>query len=389
MSVAKRCTIIAPIMAQKHVTPKLITEPEELAGLVDTLQAQPVVAVDTESNSLFAYREQVCLIQFSIPKKDFLVDPLTLSNLSVLKTIFADPKIEKVFHAAEYDLLTLQRDFGFKFNNLFDTMVAARILGRKHVGLGSLLEEEFGVELEKKYQRANWGKRPLPHAMLIYASLDTHYLIKLRNLLADELDQRGRWLIAREDFDRLTQVNGKPPEPHGVDVWRVSGVYDLNSQQVTILKHLAEYREERARSLDSPLFKVIGDKTLIAVAEKAPKTLEELAGLPGMTPGQVRRHGKAILQAVYDGQQEPPTKRPRTQYLDDQVVNLIEALRNWRKLKARKIGVESDIVLPRDILEKIGHAQPDSKESLAELMKDLPWRFKEYGDQIFHITQNF
>ena len=376
-------------MTQKQLTPKLIVKASDLTSLVERLQSQPVVSVDTESNSLFAYREQVCLIQFSIPGQDFLVDPLVLEDLGGLGSIFANPKIEKIFHAAEYDLLTLQRDFGFIFKNLFDTMVAARILGRKRVGLGSLLEEEFGVELEKKYQRANWGKRPLPRAMLTYASLDTHYLIRLRNLLAKELDKRDRWPIAREDFSRLAQVNGKPPEPQGADVWRVSGVHDLNPQQVTILRFLTEYREGRAKKMDRPLFKVIGDKTLIAVAEKGPETIEDLSRLPGMTPGQIRRHGKAMLQAVLEGKHSPPTKRPRTMYLDDQVINLIEALRNWRKLMARKVGVESDIVLPKDILEKIGHAQPATKQELAELMKDIPWRFQEYGDQIFRITQDY
>jgi len=376
-------------MAQNRIKPTLITKQADLGRVVQELRTQPIVAVDTESNSLFAYREQVCLIQFSIPGSDYLVDPLALDNIVALGKIFSDPKIEKVFHAAEYDLLTLQRDFGFRFKNIFDTMAAARILGRKQVGLGSLLKDEFGVELEKKYQRANWGKRPLPKPMLEYASLDTHYLIRLRNLLAAELDKRKRWPIAKEDFSRLTQVNGKPPEPHGVDVWRVSGVYDLKPQQVTILKYLAEYREERAKSLDRPLFKVIGDKTLVAIAEKSPETLEELSVLPGMTPGQVRRHGKAMLQAVWEGKKDDPTKRPRNNYIDDRIINLIEALRNWRKQRARKIGVESDIVLPRDVMEKIGHAMPESKEALAELMKDVPWRFQEYGDQIFQITQDF
>jgi len=376
-------------MAQNRIKPTLITKQADLGRVVQELRTQPIVAVDTESNSLFAYREQVCLIQFSIPGSDYLVDPLALDNISALGKIFSDPKIEKVFHAAEYDLLTLQRDFGFRFKNIFDTMAAARILGRKQVGLGSLLKDEFGVELEKKYQRANWGKRPLPKPMLEYASLDTHYLIRLRNLLAAELDERKRWPIAKEDFSRLTQVNGKPPEPHGVDVWRVSGVYDLKPQQVTILKYLAEYREERAKSLDRPLFKVIGDKTLVAIAEKSPETLEELSELPGMTPGQVRRHGRAMLQAVWEGKKDDPTRRPRNNYIDDRIINLIEALRNWRKQRARKIGVESDIVLPRDVMEKIGHAMPESKEALAELMKDVPWRFQEYGDQIFQITQDF
>ncbi|MGD2026318.1 MAG: HRDC domain-containing protein, partial [Anaerolineales bacterium] len=155
-----------------------------------------------------------------------------------------------------------------------------------------------------------------------------------------------------------------------------------------ILRHLAEYREEKARKMNRPLFKVIGDKTLVAIAEEAPDTLEVLSKLPGMTRGQVRRHGKALLNAVWAGQQDVPTKRPRQPYIDDRILTLIEDLRNWRKVTARKIGVESDIVLPRDVMEKIAHAMPQSKKELARLMKDVPWRHAEYGEKIFQITQD-
>ena len=159
-------------MSNSNITPELVTKPERFQRVVDALLNQPIVSVDTESNSLFAYREQVCLIQFSIPGHDYLVDPLALKNIRALGRVFANPHIEKIFHAAEYDLLTLQRDFGFEFRNLFDTMVAARILGRSRVGLGSLLEDEFGIHLQKKFQRANWGRRPLPPEMVRYASKD-------------------------------------------------------------------------------------------------------------------------------------------------------------------------------------------------------------------------
>ena len=374
-------------MSKPNVKPELVTKPERFQRVVDALLNQAIISVDTESNSLFAYREQVCLIQFTIPGHDYLVDPLALKDIRSLGKVFANPKIEKIFHAAEYDLLTLQRDFGFQFRNLFDTMVAARILGRSRVGLGSLLEEEFGIYVEKKYQRANWGKRPLPPEMLEYASMDTHYLIRLRNLLSKELKQTGRWVIAEEDFARLERVTGTPPEPNGANVWRVSGVYDLSPPQVTILQELAEYREDQARSANRPLFKVIGDRTLVAIAEEAPETLDELAELPGMSRGQIRRHGRALLQAVYDGQQKPPTKRPRTPRKDDRVIALTDALREWRKHAARKLSVESDIVLPRDVMDAIGEAMPKTRQELADLMEEVPWRYKEYGDQIYKVIQ--
>jgi ribonuclease D len=374
-------------MMKTKIAPRLVTKQAEFKKVVEKLLAQPVVAVDTESNSLYAYREQVCLIQFSIPKQDYLIDPLALRDISALGEVFESARIEKIFHAAEYDLLVLQRDFGFKFSTLFDTMVAARILGRNRVGLGSLLEDEFNVKLEKKYQRANWGRRPLPPEMLNYACLDTHYLITLRNLLKKELQSDGRWPLAEEDFARLSQVMGTPPEPQGVDVWRISGVYDLNPKQVAVLYRLAEYREDRAQQMDRPLFKVIGDKTLLAIAENAPRTLEELSKLPGMTDGQLRRHGKHLLQAVREGTADKPMYRPRVSHPDESVVHLLETLRNWRKLTAREIGVESDVVLPRDVMEQIAYSRPKSEATLAKIMSDLPWRWQRYGKRIFELVQ--
>ncbi len=373
-------------MIKTHLSPQLITTPQQLAEVRQALLSQPVVAVDTESNSLFAYRERVCLIQFSIPGHDYLVDPLAIDDISGLGDVFADPEIEKIFHAAEYDLLVLKRDFDFSFTNLFDTMVAARILGRRRVGLGSLLEDEFDVKVEKKYQRSDWGRRPLPPEMRNYAALDTYFLIQLRNLLYQELIDANRWALAKEDFFRLAQVNGTPPEPHGADVWRVNGVHDLTPHQVTILRYLAEYREERAKQLDRPLFKVIGDKTLAAIAEAQPETLEELSEIDGMTKGQLHRHGKALLKAVQQGQKDNPTYRPHSKRLDDDILDTLDSLRNWRKVRARKLGVESDVVLPRDVMEQIAHKQPEDWNTLSEVLAEVPWRRDKFGQDIYRIV---
>jgi ribonuclease D len=370
-------------MSHLNTPLKLITTHPQLAELCKQLLSLPTVAVDTESNSLFAYREQVCLIQFSTLDEDYLVDPLALGDISELEQVFANQQTEKIFHAAEYDLLTLKRDFGFEFSNLFDTMLAARIAGRKKVGLGTLLEEEFNVRVEKKYQRANWGKRPLPPEMQRYARLDTHFLIRLRNLLADDLKKVGRRELAQDDFVRLCQVNGTVPEPQKVDVWRINGMRGLSPQQVTILRHLAEYREAFAKKRNRPLFKVIGDRTLVAIAENQPKNLSELSKLPGMSDNQVRRHGKAILRAVREGEQDKPSYRKSAPPVDERVMLLIETLREWRKSTARSQGVESDVVLPRLLMEKIAFRQPETKAELDEILAESPWRLKNYGERIW------
>ena len=365
--------------------PELVINTSQLLSLIKGLSSQTSVAVDTESNSLYAYREQVCLIQFSIPGTDYLVDPLALQDIQPLGKVFSDPAVEKVFHAAEYDLLTLKRDFGFTFKNIFDTMVAARILGRSKVGLGSILEEEFGVVLQKKYQRANWGRRPLPKDMLNYASKDTHYLLQLRQRLFDELQQRDLLPLAREDFNRLCTINGNGPEPSLPNIWRMRGVKDLTPEKATVLKYLVEYRQKRAEKTDLPLFKVFNDKTLVAIAAACPGAIVELKHIPGMTSKNINRHGKGLLSAVKRGLRDQPSYPPRRPRLDDAHAERLEALRQWRKERARKMGVESDVVLPRDVMEDLAYHNPSDLQQTSEIMHDLPWRMDKYGPEITKI----
>ncbi|MGD2158908.1 MAG: ribonuclease D, partial [Anaerolineales bacterium] len=240
-------------MASKNLDdPTLITKRDELKRLAAKLSEQPIIAVDTESNSLYAYQEKVCLIQFSIPGEDYLVDPLALRELSALGSVFSSAAIEKVFHAAEYDLIVLQRDFGFSFVNLFDTMLAARILGWRAVGLSSILKNEFGVHVNKHFQRANWGQRPLPAKMLNYARLDTHYLIPLRQRQYEELKANNLWPLAEEDFQRATHVNTPAPNNDRASCWRINGAGDLPTKQLAILQELCRYRDRVAKSLNRP-----------------------------------------------------------------------------------------------------------------------------------------
>jgi ribonuclease D len=356
--------------------------------MVDDLRRYPMLAIDTESNSLFAYREQVCLIQFSTGHSDYLVDPLALHDLDGLGPIFADPAIEKVFHASEYDLICLKRDFNFKFTNIFDTMQAARILGRPAVGLGSMLEGEFGIVLDKHYQRANWGLRPLPHPMLAYARLDSFYLIQLRNRLKADLEATRRWPLAAEDFQRLCNVD-LPVLDNGVDLcWRVAGGHELDHQQLAVIQELCRYRDHQAQMADVPPFKIFGSDTLLQIAQKCPANLEELRSIPGMTARKLERHGEALLKAVQVGQQATPVYRQANHRPDNDYLQRIELLRSWRKKAGQAIGVESDVILPRDVMEAIATANPRSLPELAPLMSDLPYRLSISGEQILKVLNH-
>src|ERR1700675_858798 len=188
--------------------PLLVADEDSLARLVRALASHPVVAVDTESNSLHAYRESVCLIQFSTSAADYIVDPIRLPGLNPLAPFFANPDQQKVFHAAEYDLICLRRDYHFEFANIFDTMSAARTLGWPQVGLAAILDTHFGVKMNKKYQCADWKRRPLTPEQLDYARLDTHYLVALRDRQLQALTESGHWPEAHEEFARLAQLRG-------------------------------------------------------------------------------------------------------------------------------------------------------------------------------------
>ena len=357
--------------------PVWVEEPKALDHLARVLAVQPRLAVDTESNSLHAYREQVCLVQFSTPTTDYLVDPLVLHDLSPLAALFSDPKIEKVFHAAEYDLICLKRDFGFTFANIFDTMQAARILGYKQVGLDSMLAEKLGIILNKHFQKADWGERPLSQEMLNYARLDTHHLLDLRDRLQVELQERGRWELAYEEFVRLAMGNGvnKPEIPS----WqRVKGTQHFTTRQLTILHELCLWREAQAEKMGRPVFKVIDDKRLVSITLASPKTQADLEAL-NLTSRQVYVFGNDILQAVYHGRKAEPIQRPLSSRPDPNVLNRLNVLSGWRKTVALKIGVESDVVLPKAWTHAIAEQNPRTMSELSALMPQSPWRLATFG----------
>jgi ribonuclease D len=380
--------IISVMNNDLSTSPHLIADHEDLVQLIPQLRSQKRLALDTESNSLYAYKEQVCLIQISIPGKDYLLDTIHLTNLSPLGEIIKDESIEKVLHGAEYDVVCLKRDFNFRMTNLFDTRVALRTLGRKRTGLGDVLEKEFGVKINKKWQRANWGQRPLPPELLRYARLDTHYLLALRDRLAKELKEKGRWDEAQEECERISQFESNHNNFHPNKFWNISNAKQLEPKQAAILKEVYSYRDEQARHLNRPPFKVIPDKTLLAIAKNKPRNPEELLEIPGMTPGQIRRHGQGLLNAVEHGLRASPPPRPKPERMDDDVVDRYKRLRKWRKSTAEARQVDSDIILPREIMWTIANEAPQTKKKLHQLMKPLEWRFLKYGDEILRVVQS-
>lgn len=366
----------------------MIRRTSELRQWVDRWRTESLLAVDTESNSLFAYYEQVCLVQLSTREQDFIIDPLDVDDMSPLGELLADPSIEIIFHAAEYDVITLKRDFGYTFANIFDTMLAARICGWKKIGLGNILEAQFGVRAEKKYQRANWTKRPLPPEQLHYAQMDTHFLPELHDRLLAELRRLGREPEARETFAALPDL---PPAEHNFDpegYWRIHHVRDLPKQQIAIARELYLTRDEIARRRNWPPFKIFSDQTLARLAALAPRRREDLYGVKGLSSRLVDRDGDRLIEAVAAGREAKPPQPPRRPRPVDQAVQeRYEALKTWRKERAQARGVESDVIIPRDTLWALAHRVPTSQEDLDDVPGLGPWRREEYGAELLDVLK--
>ncbi|MBL8160800.1 MAG: HRDC domain-containing protein [Anaerolineae bacterium] len=360
-----------------------IDHDRDFRQLIDRLTHEPLVAVDTESNSMYVYRERVCLVQLSTRTADYIIDPLRVADLSLLAVLFENPAIEKVFHAAEYDLLCLRRDYGLTVTTLFDTMVAARICGHRAVGLDRLLNIYLGIEAGKSHQRDNWGERPLPDEALRYAQRDTYYLPALRDKLYAELNERGMWVEALESFAEYADV---PLVDHAFDpegYWRIAIPRSMKRRDVAILRELYLLRDELARERDVPPYRIMGDNVLVALSEHPPAALTDLKRVKGLGPTGISRYGAAILKAVARGQKTtPPRPPPRPSRYSASAADRFTRLRDWRRERADQRGVESDVIITKEALWAIAERNPQSLSELEGIKGLGAWRLATYGADI-------
>ena len=316
------------------------------------------LAIDTEADSFYHYFHKCCLIQISDGHTDFLIDSIALKDPRPLSPLLASDSTHKILHAAEQDVLYLRRDFGLEMRPLFDTMVAAQLLGRKSIGLAGLLKESFGVVLDKVCQRDDWSRRPLTARQMTYAAEDVRHLIRLRHALEAELEARGRLAWAREEFEHITRRAWAPREFDREDFWGLKGARDLEPESAAVLRELYVLRDERARSADVPPFRVLSDETLIALARRRPRTPDDLEGIKGFTPLVRRRIGPLVLAAVERGRLVPEGLRPtpprgqgkrRTAAFRARV----ERLREWRRNRSAELGLDPGVLFPQSTLEAL------------------------------------
>ncbi|MBJ6724680.1 ribonuclease D [Geomesophilobacter sediminis] len=369
----------------EHSTASLITNQPSLDRLVERLSNQPVLAFDLEADSLHHYTEKVCLIQVSTEDETWLVDPLAQVDVRLLAPIFADPSVKKVFHGADYDMRSLYRDFGIEVVNLFDTMIASQFLGESEFGLAAQLKKRYGVELDKRFQKADWSKRPFSTEMMEYAAKDTSLLIGLYRQLEGELKAKGRLAWVEEESELVARVRYSSREGEPMVV-RFKGASRLKTRELAVLEELLKFRDEKARSADVPPFRVLGNDLLRELAEKQPRSMFELVGVQSLTPKQIDRYGKGILQAIVTGLATPPEKVPqlessRRPVLDRNVEERVKRLKFWREKKAAQLGLGVGLVANNALLEALAEPGPVKLSLLKR------WQHEAFGSEIEELLK--
>jgi ribonuclease D len=377
-----------------------IDTPEQLAACVADVSRSARVGLDTESNGFHAYFEKVCLLQLSTPEADWAVDAVTL-GLGPLVPLLADPARECVLHAAEYDVLCMKRDYALSFGRIFDTHAAAKTLGIEKVGLHGLLADQLGVQLSVDEQRSDWGRRPLSAQQLEYAFADVRYLLPLREKLGEQLAARGLIAEAEAEFARLIAKEPRPREfdPEG---WqRMKAARTLDGRGRAVLRELYLLRDQRARDLNRPAFKVLSDLFLAETARRQPKTEDELSRVPGTSPMALKKMGAQVLEAVKKGVEGERPGRPRPAGGNGQrwrrgapgapppeIEERYERLRAWRRARAEARKVEVQVIAPNAVLWAIARANPADLDSLAAVEGMDPFRIGQYGQAILQALQS-
>jgi ribonuclease D len=371
----------------------LITSAESFRTMLKAVSSAPRLAVDIEADSLYHYFEKVCLIQISTEQATYILDPLAVRDIKGLGPPLSDSSIEKVFHAASYDIFCLRRDYGFSFSNLFDTHVAAQLLGYEFLGLSALMEEILGIYHSKRRQRDDWSHRPLESEQLEYAAMDTHFLLRLRDVLEEELRQKGRLSWAREEFENAASLERPEKEFDTEGFRRIKGSRELALQEQVMLRALYILRDKAARILDVPPFKVLNNSVLLDLVRRPPQSAREMFKRPGISYRVARKFSAEILKTIAEARRQNPLclevpARNNWKQPSRAAKLRLEGLKLWRQAKANELGLHVGVVFPANLLENLAVVPPSNVEELASLPGMRRWRVQEFGQEVIELLRN-
>ena len=365
-----------------------IRQDERLEALGVQLSGAGLLAIDTEAAGYHRYHDRICLLQVSTRTDTWVIDTLAVSDIAPLTPLLASDAVEVVLHDADYDLRLLARDYGVRVTHLFDTKLAAQLLGEPQIGLASLLEKHLGVKLDKKHQRADWAQRPLPEDMIAYAAEDTKHLAALRDVLRRALERANRMHWAEEEFELRVHVdaaaaNGDP------DAWmRLKNTRDLKPRHLAALRALHALRESIAAERDVAPFRVMGNDTIVEIARRLPERTDQLRGIRGMSDALLRRRGAAVIDAVERARLLPESElpvRPRGPGRpppDPSFDACVDRLKRVRDAAAERLGLERGFLMPRQQLEDIARSRPANAEALRAVRDMRAWQVEALGEEL-------
>ena len=374
----------------KSHTPDYLDSPESVDRFLAGISRERTLALDTEGASFHRFVDRIYLLQLSTHDRTAVIDPLPIGTPATLGALLEDPTVEIVIHDADYDLRLLHQDYGWHVRHIFDTRIAAQLLGLKAFGLAALLDRYFGIRLEKKHQRADWSMRPLTRDMLEYAAQDTMHLLALRDALQLALETAGRESWAREEFARLEGTRWSP-ESDGEAFLRMKGARDLSRRELALLRELVAWRDEVARALDRATFRVIGNEALFEIARSAPRSRQALGEIKGVPRGILENRGADMLEAVDRGLAVPDAQLPRFPKSprwdrDPDFDSRVSALRAARDAAAQRLDLDPGVLCPRERLEAIARRAPATIDELAEIPDLRKWQIMELGDQFLEAV---
>ncbi|MES2521221.1 MAG: HRDC domain-containing protein [Gemmatimonadota bacterium] len=350
------------------------------------------IALDTEGASFHKFVDRIYLLQLSTERHEAVIDPLPIGTPERLGTLLEDRRVEVVLHDADYDLRLLHQDYGWRVTNLFDTRVAAQLLGIRAFGLAALLEQFFGLKLDKKHQRADWSMRPLTPDMLDYAAQDTRHLLGLRDRLRAELEAKGRMSWAQEEFQRAEGTRWDVELPD-TSFLRLKGARDLTRRELARLRELVRWRDGIAAELDRATFRVAGNEVLFDLARSAPLTREGLFAVKGFPRGMSEARVAEAIQAIARGNLVPDADLPRFAKSvrwdrDPDFDDRVARLKTFRDATAVKLDLDPGVLCSRDRMEAVARRNPQSVEELAEVTELRRWQAETLGEGFVRALAN-
>ena len=368
---------------------RLIDDPADLDRLRRGLGGERRIALDCEASGFHRYSDRLCLLQVTTSSATHIIDPLALDPAGALRGPLEDPALEVLIHGADYDLRLLDRDLDVRVRGLFDTQVAAALLGESATGLAALLEKYVGVKLSKKHQRADWAQRPLPAELLDYAAADTEHLGALADRLRSRLERAERLEWAREECRLLERIRWNGDSGGEDPVLRVRGARDLHPREVAALRAALEWRDRVARARDRAPFRVAGDPVLLEIAVRGPASVRQLAEIKGMRPELARRKGADLIERLARVAALPeaelvgyPRRAPGTGRPPQDVEQRVERLRRVRNRWAEELGIQRGVLLPNALLLELAQRRPGSAAELEGTDGLRRWQAQLLGEAL-------